>query len=42
VLILGAGPTSVRFIPSLIITEDEIHTGLEIFEKALRKIFYGK
>ncbi|MBN2619795.1 acetyl ornithine aminotransferase family protein [candidate division WOR-3 bacterium] len=41
-LILGAGPTSVRFIPSLIITEDEIHTGIDIFEKALGKIFSKK
>jgi 4-aminobutyrate aminotransferase len=41
-LILGAGPTSIRFIPPLIITEDEMHIGLDIFEKALTTIFHAK
>jgi len=41
-LILGAGPTSVRFIPSLVITEDEMHLALDIFEKALHAIFHNK
>jgi 4-aminobutyrate aminotransferase len=38
-LILGAGATSVRFIPSLVITEDEMHIGLDIFERALKVVF---
>lgn len=38
-LVLGAGETSVRLIPSLIINEDEMMTGLDIFEEALKKVF---
>ena len=38
-LLLGAGESSIRFIPPLIIQEDELHVGLEIFERAIRKIF---
>jgi 4-aminobutyrate aminotransferase len=38
-LLLGAGESSIRFIPPLVIQEDELHVGLEIFETALRKIF---
>lgn len=38
-LLLGAGETSVRLIPSLIIDENEILTGLDIFEEALKKVF---
>ncbi|MBE0432778.1 acetyl ornithine aminotransferase family protein [candidate division WOR-3 bacterium] len=38
-LLLGAGESTVRFIPPLVIGENELHTGLEIFEKALKKVF---
>ena len=38
-LLLGAGESSVRFIPPLIINEEELHTGLDIFEKAVRRVF---
>ncbi|UCF71546.1 MAG: acetyl ornithine aminotransferase family protein [candidate division WOR-3 bacterium] len=38
-LLLGAGESTVRFIPPLVITENELHMGLEIFERALRKVF---
>jgi 4-aminobutyrate aminotransferase len=38
-LLLGAGESSVRFIPPLVIGEDELHLGLEIFEKAVKKVF---
>jgi 4-aminobutyrate aminotransferase len=38
-LLLGAGESAVRFIPPLVIQEDELHVGLEIFEKALKKVF---
>jgi 4-aminobutyrate aminotransferase len=41
-LILGAGPTSIRFIPPLIISEDEMQVGLDIFEKALTTVFHNK
>jgi 4-aminobutyrate aminotransferase len=38
-LLLGAGESTVRFIPPLVIAESELHVGLEIFERALRKAF---
>jgi 4-aminobutyrate aminotransferase len=38
-LLLGAGATVVRLIPPLVVSEDEIHTSIDIFEKALKKIF---
>ncbi len=38
-LLLGAGESSVRFIPPLVINEEELHLGLDIFERALKKIF---
>lgn len=38
-LLLGAGESAVRLIPSLVITEEELHVGLDIFEKVLRKVF---
>jgi len=38
-LLLGAGDSVVRFIPPLVITEAEMHLGLDLFEKALRKVF---
>ncbi|MEO0225527.1 MAG: acetyl ornithine aminotransferase family protein [candidate division WOR-3 bacterium] len=38
-LILGAGQSSIRFCPPLIIKEAEIEIGMEIFESALTKIF---
>lgn len=38
-LMLGAGESAVRFIPPLVIRERELQTGLDIFEKALKKVF---
>jgi 4-aminobutyrate aminotransferase len=38
-LILGAGETTVRLIPPLVVNEEELQTGLDIFEKALKKTF---
>ena len=38
-LLLGAGESSVRFIPPLVIGESELHLGLDIFEKAVKKVF---
>ena len=38
-LLLGAGQSAVRLIPPLVIDEKELHVGLDIFEKALKKIF---
>jgi 4-aminobutyrate aminotransferase len=38
-LLLGAGETAVRFVPPMIISEDEMQVGLDIFEKALKKVF---
>jgi 4-aminobutyrate aminotransferase len=38
-LLLGAGVSAIRFIPPLVIQEDELHTGLDIFEQALKKVF---
>jgi 4-aminobutyrate aminotransferase len=38
-LLLGAGATAVRFCPPLIISEEDINIGLDIFDAALRKVF---
>lgn len=38
-LLLGAGESAIRFIPPLVINEDELNTGLDIFEKAVKKVF---
>ncbi len=38
-LILGAGETAIRIIPPLVITEEELHTGLDILEIAIKKVF---
>ena len=38
-LLLGAGESSIRFIPALVILEKELLLGLEIFETALKKVF---
>ncbi|HEX7320463.1 MAG TPA: acetyl ornithine aminotransferase family protein [bacterium] len=38
-LLLGAGETAIRFVPPMIISEEEMQVGLDIFEKALKKIF---
>jgi 4-aminobutyrate aminotransferase len=37
-LLLGAGESSLRFAPPLIITREEIDTGLSIFEDSLKKV----
>ncbi len=38
-LLLGAGESTVRFIPPLVINERELHVGLDIFEGCLKKVF---
>jgi 4-aminobutyrate aminotransferase len=38
-LLLGAGESTIRFIPPLVINEHELHTGFDIFERALMKVF---
>lgn len=40
-LILGAGPSGIRFSPPLVISEEEAMTGLDIFEEALTAVFKG-
>ena len=35
-LLIGAGPSSIRLSPPLIITNEQMDTGLEIFEEALK------
>jgi 4-aminobutyrate aminotransferase len=41
-LLLGAGESVVRLIPPLVINEQELHTGLDLFEKVLGKVFKAK
>ncbi len=36
-LLLGAGPSAIRWAPSLIVNKQEIDVALEIFEEALKK-----
>ena len=38
-LLVGAGPDVVRFVPGLIITEDEIDEAMEILDKSLAEVF---
>ncbi len=38
-LLLGAGETTVRLIPPLVINEAELQTGMDILENALKKVF---
>ncbi len=38
-LILGSGPSSIRFCPPLILKKEDIEAALSIFESALNKIF---
>lgn len=40
-LMQGCGTTAIRFSPALIITEEEAHTGLDIFESAIKSVFRG-
>ncbi|HYB67134.1 MAG TPA: aminotransferase class III-fold pyridoxal phosphate-dependent enzyme, partial [Candidatus Acidoferrales bacterium] len=37
-LILGAGPSSVRLAPPLITTIDQAETGIQIFEEELKTV----
>jgi len=37
ILVLGAGDSAIRFSPPLIISEDQVSVGLEIFENVLKK-----
>ncbi len=37
-LLLGAGPTTIRFSPPLLLTQDEADQGLEIFEESVKKV----
>jgi 4-aminobutyrate aminotransferase len=38
-LLLSAGESIVRFLPPLILSEEEANIGLEIFERALKVVF---
>ncbi|MEO0215687.1 MAG: acetyl ornithine aminotransferase family protein [candidate division WOR-3 bacterium] len=38
-LLLGAGESAVRIIPPLVISEEELQVGLDIFESVLKKVF---
>jgi len=38
-LLLGAGASTIRLIPALILGENELHVGIDIIEKALKKVF---
>lgn len=38
-LLLGAGTSTIRLIPALIITEDEMNIGIDILERVLQKVF---
>jgi 4-aminobutyrate aminotransferase len=38
-LLLGAGESTIRLIPPLVVKQSEIEAGLEILEKCLKKIF---
>ncbi|OGC38797.1 4-aminobutyrate aminotransferase, partial [candidate division WOR-3 bacterium RBG_13_43_14] len=38
-LMLGAGDTAVRFIPPLVLNESELHIGMTIFARVLKKVF---
>jgi 4-aminobutyrate aminotransferase len=37
-LILGAGPSSIRLAPPLITTTDQAETGIQIFEEELKAV----
>jgi len=37
-LVLDAGRSAIRFIPPLIITEEEVHIAMDIFEETLRNL----
>ncbi len=38
-LLLGAGASTIRLIPALILSENELHVGIDIIEQALKKVF---
>lgn len=40
-LMQGCGISSIRFSPPLIINEEEVHVGLDIFESALKQVLRG-
>lgn len=42
VVVLGCGPTSIRFRPPLVITKDEIAQGLEKFRSSIKKALSGR
>jgi 4-aminobutyrate aminotransferase-like enzyme len=37
VVVLGCGPRSIRFRPPLVISKEEIATGLEKFRSSIKK-----
>ncbi len=41
-VLLGAGPSSLRLAPPLVLTEEQADTGLQIFEEALAEVESGK
>jgi 4-aminobutyrate aminotransferase len=40
-LMQGCGVTSIRFSPSLVVSEDEANTAIDIFESAMRAVMRG-
>ena len=38
VLLLGAGPSSIRLAPRLILTKEQADTGLDILEECLKTV----
>lgn len=38
-LLMGAGESVIRFLPSLILTEEEVNTGLDLFKQAWQGVF---
>jgi len=38
-LLLGAGDSTIRLIPPLVIDQEELKVGLDIFERVLKKVF---
>jgi 4-aminobutyrate aminotransferase len=41
-VLLGAGPSSLRLAPPLVLTEEQAEVALEIFEEALKKVEKGR
>ena len=37
-LLVPAGPKVIRFVPPLIVTEEEVNTGLQVVERAMASV----